>query len=285
MTTAPGDVDGSSLRRAIAVFAGSMLLVLCVLALGVILLLRDVSRETQLNRLRSDFVSGVSHELKTPLTLIRLYTETLLDEEQFRKEEREGFYQIILRESERLTHLIEKALDFSRVDRREKQYHLEKGNLAPSIAQTVQVYGDYLKRRGFRVETNLASSLPVVEFDPDAVAQAVVNLLDNAAKYSGDSKFVGVRLLAEDSAVILEVEDRGIGIPADEQKKIFQQFYRSRTRSGKGGYGLGLFLVKHIMDAHGGRVEVESEAGRGSRFRLVFPATLPSAKAEVTEAS
>ncbi len=285
MTTDPGDADGSSPRRAIAVFAGSMLLVLCVLALGVILLLRDVSRETQLNRLRSDFVSGVSHELKTPLTLIRLYTETLLDEEQFRKEEREGYHQIILRESERLTHLIDKALDFSRVDRREKEYHLEEGNLGPSIAQTVQVYGDYLKRRGFCMETKLASSLPVVQFDPDAVAQAVVNLLDNAAKYSGDSKFVGVRLLAEDSAVILEVEDRGIGIPADEQKKIFQQFYRSRTRSGKGGYGLGLFLVKHIMDAHGGRVEVESEAGRGSRFRLVFPARLPSARAEVIEAS
>src|SRR6266498_2930639 len=187
MTTAPGDLDRSPPRRAIAVFAGSMLLVLCVLALGVILLLRDVSRETQLNRLRSDFGSGVSHELKTPLTLIRLYTETLLDEEQFRKEEREGFHQIILRESERLTHLIDKALDFSRVDRREKEYHLEEGNLGPSIAQTVQVYGDYLKRRGFCVETNLASSLPVVEFDPDAVAQAVVNLLDNAAKYSGDS--------------------------------------------------------------------------------------------------
>ena len=130
-----------------------------MLALGVLLLLRDVSRETQLNRLRSDFVSGVSHELKTPLTLIRLYTETLLEEEQFRPEERKGFYQIILRESERLTHLIERALDFARVDRREKQYHLERGNLAPFIAQTVQVYGEYLKRRGFSVETNLAPDL------------------------------------------------------------------------------------------------------------------------------
>jgi len=274
LTTAPGEPDRSSPRRAIAVFAGSMLLVLCVLALGVILLLRDVSRETQLNRLRSDFVSGVSHELKTPLTLIRLYTETLLDGEQFREDERKGFYQIILRESERLTHLIERALDFGRMDRRERRYQLEQGDLASSIAQTVHVYGEYLKRRGFSVETDLASSLPAVEFDPDAVAQAVVNLLDNAAKYSGESKFVGVRLLSEDSAVVLEVEDRGIGIPAEEREKIFQQFYRSPTRSGKGGYGLGLFLVKHIMDAHGGGVEVRSEVGRGSRFRLVFPASL-----------
>ena len=215
------------------IFAGSTLLVLGVLALGVVLLLRDVSRETQLNRLRSDFVSGISHELKTPLTLIQLYTETMLDEDQFRPEERKGFHEIILRESARLTHLIERALDFGRVERREKQYHLEHGDLASSIAQTVQVYGEYLKRRGFTVETGLATSLPPVLFDPDAVAQAVVNLLDNAAKYSGESKFVCVRLLPEDSVVIFEVEDRGIGIPTDERDKIFDQFYRSRARSGK----------------------------------------------------
>jgi two-component system, OmpR family, phosphate regulon sensor histidine kinase PhoR len=104
----------------------------------------------------------------------------------------------------------------------------------------------------------------------------VVNLLDNAAKYSGESKFVGVRLLSENSSVVFEVEDHGIGIQADEHEKIFEQFYRSRTGSGKGGYGLGLYLVKHIMDAHGGRVEVQSETGRGSRFRLVFPARLSS---------
>jgi signal transduction histidine kinase len=272
LTAEPAGPAGSSPRRDVVVFAGSTVLILCVLALGVLLLLRDVSRETELNRLRSDFVSGVSHELKTPLTLIRLYTETLLDEEQFRPEERKGFYQIILRESERLTHLVERALDFARVDRREKQYHLEERNLGPFIAQTVQVYGEYLKRRGFSVETNLTPALPAVAFDPDAVAQAVVNLLDNAAKYSGDSKFVGVRLLAEDSTVVFEVSDRGIGIPAEEHEKIFRQFYRSGTRSGKGGYGLGLFLVKHIMDAHGGRVEVQSDVGGGSRFRLVFPA-------------
>jgi signal transduction histidine kinase len=269
-------------RRDIAIFVGSTVLVLCVLALGVLLLLRDVARETQLSRLRSDFVSGVSHELKTPLTLIRLYTETLLDG-GYREPERKGFYQIILRESERLTHLIERALEFGRVDRRERRYELGRADLAPFIAQTVQVYGEFLKRRGFTVETSLPCSSPAVDFDPDAVAQAVVNLLDNASKYSGDSKFVGVRLESRDSTVVLEVEDRGIGIPPDEREKIFQQFYRSRTRTGKGGYGLGLFLVKHIMDAHGGRVEVESEAGLGSRFRLVFPASASRSDAASAE--
>ena len=273
LTAAPSVPPSSSPGRDVAVFAGSTVLVLCVLGLGVLLLLRDVARERHLTWLRSDFVSGVSHELKTPLTLIRLYAETLLDG-GFREPERKGFYQIILRESERLTHLIERALDFGRVDRREKQYQVEQGDLAPFVAQTVQVYGEYLKRRGFTVETSLATSLPAVAFDPDAVAQAVVNLLDNAAKYSGDSKFVGVRLQSEDSAAVFEVEDHGIGIPAEEREKIFQQFYRSRMPSGKGGYGLGLFLVKHIMDAHDGRVEVESEVGHGSRFRLVFPTRL-----------
>ena len=257
--------------RDLAVYAGSTILVLTVLALGVFLLLRDVSRETQLNRLRSDFVSGVSHELKTPLTVIRLYTETMLEDDGFRPEERRGFHEIILRESERLTQLVEKALDFGRIDRREKQYQLETGNLASCIAQTVDVYGEFLKRRGFAVETDLATSLPPIVFDRDAVAQAVVNLLDNAAKYSGDSRFIGVRLSSEDSVAVFEVEDRGIGIPPDEREKIFEQFYRSRARSGKGGYGLGLFLVRHIMTAHGGRAEVRSEPGRGSRFRLVFP--------------
>lgn len=281
--TAPGATTRSWLRRDTAVFAGATLLVVGVLALGVFLLLRDVRRETQLNRLRSDFVSGISHELKTPLTLVRLYTETLLEGDRFPEEERRGFYQIILRESERLTHLVERALDSGRVDRREKQYHFEEGDLATSIAQTVQVYGEYLQRRGFSVEASLAPSLPPVVFDPDAVAQAVVNLLDNAAKYSGNSKFVGVRLLSEDSAVVFEVEDRGIGIPGEEQDKIFQQFYRSGAGSGKGGYGLGLFLVRHIMEAHRGHVEVHSAAGQGSRFRLVFP--LPRVKAQADEAS
>ena len=253
------------------VFAGVLLLVLCVLVLGVVLLMRDVWRDLEMNRLRSDFVSGVSHELKTPLTLIKMYAETLLDEESFPKGERRGFSEIILRESDRLTHLIEKVLDFSRIERGAKQYHLSDGNLAGLIGRTVEVYGQYLRRRGFRLESRLPADLPPVRFDPDAVSQALVNLLDNAVKYSGDSRFVGVELSQAGGRVILEVEDRGVGIPAGEREKIFQRFYRVEDGAGKGGYGLGLFLVKHIMEAHGGQVELESQVGAGSRFRLVFP--------------
>lgn len=258
-----------SLRRDRLVFAGSTLLILSLLVLGVIVLIRDVHRQHQVNQLRSDFVSGVSHELKTPLTLIRLYAETLSNEEI--NPERRGYSEIITRESERLSRLIEKVLDFSRIDRGERQYELVEGDLLTVVAQTVEVYKQYLMRRGFSMQTNLVEELPLVRFDAEAVSQAILNLLDNAVKYSGESRLVGVSLLTHDGRVVFEVEDHGMGIPPDERDKIFQRFFRGAGASGKGGYGLGLFLVKHIMDAHGGTVEVETESGRGTRFRLVFP--------------
>jgi two-component system phosphate regulon sensor histidine kinase PhoR len=132
-------------------------------------------------------------------------------------------------------------------------------------------YAEYLQTAGFTLRRELAESLPQVRFDATAVLQAVANLLDNAVKYSGESREITVRLSSREGSAVFEVEDHGPGIPTAEQQKIFERFYRVRNGSGKGGYGLGLFLVRHIMAAHGGSVEVESEPGRGSRFRLVFP--------------
>jgi ligand-binding sensor domain-containing protein/signal transduction histidine kinase len=226
----------------------------------------------ELNRRQAEFVSGVSHELKTPLTLIRLYGETLLYGEDFTANERKGYYEIITRECERLTRLIEKVLDFSRIDRGQKQYRLQRGDLAPVVAHTVGVYSQYLARQGFSIASDLAVDLPPVRFDSEAITEAVLNLMENAAKYSGESKFIGVRLRRDNGKVVFEVEDQGIGIPANEREEIFDQFYRGHNSAGKGGYGLGLYLVKHIMDAHGGAVELDSEVGQGTRFRLVFPA-------------
>jgi len=258
-------------RHEALVFGGVTLLVLSVLGLGVFLLVRDAGREAAVSRLRADFVSGVSHELKTPLTLIRLYGETLLHGKGFPEEERTDYYRIITRESERLTQLLDNVLDFSRIDRGQKQYQLQEGDLAPVVRQTVDLYGDYLRRRGFSVEVDLQADLPPIAFDAQAISQAVLNLMDNAAKYSEASRFVAVRLRAEDSRVLLEVQDRGVGIATDERDKIFQRFYRAPSGGRRGGHGLGLFLVHHIMEAHRGAIEVESEPGRGSRFRLVFP--------------
>jgi signal transduction histidine kinase len=186
------------------VFGGATLLLAGVLALGVLMRIRDVTREMQLNRLRSDLVAGVSHELKTPLTLIRLYGETLLYGEGFSGEERQNYCQIITRESERLSHLIENVLDFSRIERGQKQYRLQAGDLGPVSATTVAPYRDYLQRQGFTPEADLATSLPPVCFDADAVTEAVLNLIDNAAKYSGESKLIAVRLRPQASRVVFE---------------------------------------------------------------------------------
>jgi two-component system phosphate regulon sensor histidine kinase PhoR len=139
------------------------------------------------------------------------------------------------------------------------------------VSRTVETYEQYLTRLGYSVEMQLAAALPPVRFDADAISQALVNLLDNAAKYSGDSKSIAVRSYASSGCAILEVEDHGIGIPREEQEKIFQRFYRVGNAVAKGGYGLGLYLVRHTMNAHNGRVELDSEPQRGSRFRLIFP--------------
>jgi len=224
------------------------------------------------SRRQADFVSGVTHELKTPLTLIRLYGETLLYDRGGSEEERIRYCDIITRECERLTHLVDRVLDFSRIDRGQKQYHLREGNLADTVSGTVEAFAKYLARQGFAVETEMSATLPPSRFDPDAVSVAVLNLMDNAAKYSGSSKVVSVRLYPRNGDIVLEVEDHGIGIPRSETDKIFGQFYRAQDTGSKGGYGLGLFLVQHIMQAHGGEVEVDSEVGLGSRFRLVFGA-------------
>ena len=221
---------------------------------------------------QADFVSGVSHELKTPLTLIRLYGETLEYGEGISEGERRSYCEIIMRESDRLTRLIERVLDFSRVDRGEKRYHLEPGDFASVIRDWLGIYGQYLQRQGFQVEVVMEPRLPVTRFDPDAVVDALLNLVDNAAKYSGEARYVGIRVRSEGSRVVCEVEDRGNGIPPADRDQLFRKFHRGRNAAGKGGYGLGLYLVKHVMDAHGGSIEVDSEVGRGTRFRLVFPA-------------
>jgi signal transduction histidine kinase len=266
------DIAGTT-RKDRRIYVGSIALVLLVLSAGVVLLLRDVSREAQTNRARAELVSSVSHELKTPITLVRLYSETLLRNPGFPDDERLGFYRIIARESTRLGRLIDQVLTFARVDRGAHLYHLEEGDLTTVVAGVVDDYREYLDHAGYRLIHALPESAPPVRFDGAAISQALLNLLDNAVKYSGQSKEIGVRMSVDGGEIAIDVEDHGIGIDPAEQGKVFERFYRVANGTGKGGYGLGLFLVRHIMEAHGGRAEVHSEPGRGSRFRLILPAT------------
>jgi len=234
--------------------------------------LLETTQELQAaNNRQAEFVSGISHGLKTPLTLIRLYGETLLFGSAFPEEVRRDYYQIITRESERLTHLVDNVLDFSRIKRGVKQYSIQEGDMRPAVDETVRAHAQHLRRGGFTVNINFATDLGPVRFDAVALSEVVSNLLDNAAKYCGDKKQISVSLRSDSSAVVLEIEDQGLGIPYSEQERIFEQFYRGSNSTDKGGYGLGLFLVKHIMDAHGGTIDVKSKPGHGSLFRLIFP--------------
>jgi two-component system phosphate regulon sensor histidine kinase PhoR len=163
------------------------------------------------------------------------------------------------------------VLAFSRVERGDDTYEWQVADPAPIVSGVIDDYSGWLERSGFELRADMVETLPPIRFDAGALAQAVVNLIDNAVKYSGSSRTIAVRLRQDGDEVLVEIQDHGIGIPEAERSRIFDRFYRSRSGTGKGGYGLGLFMVAHIMRAHGGSVDVESEPGAGSTFRLRFP--------------
>jgi signal transduction histidine kinase len=247
---------------------------LSLLIIGGLLLTKHiVSKEMALARLKSDFVSNVSHELRTPLALIRLYAETLELGRITTREKKQQYYRIIRKESERLTALINNILDFSRIEAGRKEYEFRKTDIAELVRNTLDSYRYQIEQQGFAFEESIDSNLPAVALDREAIARAVVNLVNNALKYSTKEKFLGVKLYREDGAVKLEVADRGIGIELRDQSKIFDKFYRvcdPLVHDTKGS-GLGLSLVRHITEAHGGEIAVESTPGKGSRFILSLP--------------
>jgi signal transduction histidine kinase len=244
-----------------------------VLGAGLFLVYFNVRRELNLSRLKSDFVANVSHELKTPLALIRLFAETLEMGRVGRPEKARDYYRIINKESQRLTQLINNILDFSRIEAGRKEYRFAPVSLPRVVDEVLEAYGFPMEQQGFALEVKIADDLPEVEADAEALAQALINLVNNAIKYSRDEKRIEVEVKAEGEQVRISVTDHGIGIPKAEQAKIFEKFFRgedSLVHETKGS-GLGLSLVRHIVEAHGGSVEVDSAPGRGSTFTLVLP--------------
>ena len=248
--------------------------VLSVLMIGgLVLTYRSVNKQVALARLKSDFVSNVSHELRTPLALIRLYAETLELGRITTSEKKNEYYSIIRKESERLTALINNILDFSRIEAGRKEYDFKETDIAELVRNTLDSYRFQIEQQGFALEEQIEPNIPKVRVDREAIARALVNLVNNALKYSDHEKFLGVKLYREQSVLKLEVIDRGIGIERNEQSRIFEKFYRTcdpLVHNTKGS-GLGLSLVRHITEAHGGDVEVESTPGRGSKFTLKLP--------------
>jgi signal transduction histidine kinase len=244
---------------------------------GIFLTYRNVSREMNLARQKSDFVANVSHELRTPLALIRLYAETLELGRLSAKEKYQEYFRIIREESERLTALINNILDFSRIDAGRKEYEFQETNLGELVHSTLDSYRFQIQQNGFGFEENISPDIPPVNVDREAIARSLLNLVNNALKYSKDEKYIGVSLYRVNGSVNLEVRDRGIGIPANEQEKIFEKFYRCGdplVHNVKGS-GLGLSLVRHIVRAHGGDVLVESVPDKGSKFTIALPLAPP----------
>jgi len=244
-----------------------------MLAAGLYLVYSNVRREVHLARLKSDFVANVSHELKTPLALIRLFAETLELGRVPSEQKAHQYYQVINKESHRLTQLINNILDFSRIEAGRKEYRFAPADVARVVRDVVEAYRFQIEQQGFELTLDVADDLPEVPADEEALGQAILNLLNNAIKYSRENKSIRIEAHRDGARVRVSMTDRGIGIPRSEQKKIFEKFYRgedSLVHETKGS-GLGLALVRHIMDAHGGEVEVESAPGKGSTFTLVLP--------------
>lgn len=250
-------------------------LLVVLLATGIWFLHRNIRREIHLSQAKSEFVSNVSHEIRTPLSLIGMFAETLEMDRVKTEEKKREYYQIIGKETARLSRIVNRILNFSQMDAGKKTFTFEPIHLNDLCREILDPYADHLKAKGFTFSFLGESRLPPVQGDRESVSEAIINLLDNAVKYSREHKEIRVRTLIDHEYVYLEVTDRGIGIDRYHQREIFDQFYRAPTGDvhTTKGTGLGLTLVKKIMEAHHGKVNVESTPGKGSTFRLAFPLT------------
>jgi len=254
---------------------------------GAYIFIRRAWKEALISQLKSSFISNISHELKTPLTSIKTLAELI--EMEVEKGARSiadlrlrisEYLHIISRESNRLGRLIDNLLNFSKIERGVKKFEFEYEDPAAVLRSVTESFRAFAEAEGFNYQVDIAPDLPEVKMDADAISQAVLNLLSNAAKYSEERREIRVKAFADNQNLIVQVADKGVGIEPAEIKDIFKDFYRiEQTNQGRkqGGMGLGLTLVRHIVEAHQGSIEVESTPGKGSTFTITLPlASSPS---------
>jgi signal transduction histidine kinase len=260
-------------RIAAYIWIGFLVLVAIIVIAALVLgLLR---RQIALTQLRNDLVANVTHELKTPLSSMRLLVDTLLGSAKLNEQTTREYLQLIAAENLRLSRLIDNFLTFSRIERNKYTFRFGKVPASKIVENAVAAVRDRFDIPGCELKVDAAAALPSVEADSDAMVTALINLLDNAFKYTGDEKHIIVSAAAENGSVRFQVKDNGIGLSPRDSKRIFKRFYQvdqRLSRSG-GGCGLGLSIVKFIVNAHHGNIEVETQPGKGSVFTITIPAT------------
>ena len=229
--------------------------------------------DRQLRQLKENFISNVSHELKTPLSLIRMFSEILVMGRVKDEDKRLEYYRIIYNESDRMSRLIANLLDFANLIRGIEHKHFEKTNISQLVSKALEAYRHEILKEGFELNVEADPEVPDSFADPNAITMAFLNLLDNSRKYSKDHKRIDVKVGRDNGFVTLSVTDQGVGIPEVERHKIFDKFYRGSDPSVRRirGSGIGLSITKHVAEMHGGEVLVQSEPGKGSTFTLKIP--------------
>lgn len=246
-----------------------------VLIAAVWFVYNTVKKELELSKAKADFVSNVSHELRTPLSLISMFAETLEMGRVKTEEKKKEYYSIISRESNRLGRIVNSILNFSKMEAGKRKFNFAEEDLNEIVIQIYQNYSYHLYNKGFDFEYEPGIEMPKVMVDREAVSEAIVNLIDNSVKYSTENKFIKIAIGNENNFVFVEISDKGVGISEKDQKKVFDKFYRvsSGLIHTTKGTGLGLTLVKQIMDVHNGKIVLKSKSGEGSSFKLMFPSS------------
>lgn len=262
-------------KRRSWIYGIALILLLGGMVLGILLILRDISREEHLSRLRADFISNVTHELKTPLTSIQLFAESIVLNRIKTTAHRKEYMQIILKETESLKRMINNILDFSRKEKGKQKYNFEEVNVTLLLNEAIHDLEYWLVEKNFVLVKEIEEHVTSIA-DREALKQAIINLLNNAIKFSIKKKEICVRLKKEHEMVMIQVEDKGIGIPEDQREIVFQPFYRVGQKNAEdiSGTGLGLSVVKEIVEAHRGKILVDSQLNKGSTFTILFKSTL-----------
>ena len=253
------------------VYGIALVLLLGGMILGVVLILRDIQRESRMASFRSDFVSNVTHELKTPLTSINMFAESIYYGKGLSEAEQKQYSNVIIKESGNLRRMINNILSFSIKEGGKQNYQFKRSNLSVLVKSTLEEMDYWLEKQKFSIESKIEEDI-WINADPEAIKQALSNLINNAIKYSPIEKKLAVRLYSSVEKVIVEIEDSGIGIPGDQIDKIFEKFYRVRSQDmeSTSGTGIGLTVTRDIIEAHGGRIEVSSIIDKGSTFKIIL---------------